>query len=206
MTPIERDELKALLDALAEEMITPEQVSRLEALVLAHPEAEAQYVQYMSMVADLNWHFSAPAGAKQSLRERVSSSRPPVVPAATPEARRAWVRPWMIGVAALAGCVLVAIGLWPRPIILPSPSRPDAPPERTDDSGAVLTQTDHAVWEDASMPARLGPLPPGKLALKSGYAHLEFYNGATVILEGPAELRLISRTEAFCDRGKLRAT
>jgi Concanavalin A-like lectin/glucanases superfamily/FecR protein len=205
MTPIERDELKALLDALAEETITPEQVGRLEALVLAHPEAEAHYVQYMSMVADLNWHFAAPAGAEQSLRERVSSSRPPVVPAEPAQARRAWVRPWMIGVAALAGCVLVAIGLWPRPIMLTSP-RPETPAERTDDSVAVLIQTHNAVWEDASMPARLGPLPPGKLALKSGYAHLEFYNGATVILEGPAELRLISRTEAFCDRGKLRAT
>src|SRR5262249_17733599 len=129
MTPIERDDLKALLDALADESITPEQVSRLEALVLAHPEAEAQYVQYMSMVADLNWPFSAPAGAEQSLGGRVSSSRPPVTLAATPEARWSWLRPWMIGVAALAGCALVAIGLWPRPIVL-SPPRAETPAER----------------------------------------------------------------------------
>ena len=57
------------------------------------------------------------------------------------------------------------------------------------------------------MPTRAGGLlPPGRLVLKSGHAHLEFYNGATVILEGPAEFRLISRTEAYCARGKLRAT
>ena len=41
MTPTERDELQALLDALCEETITPEQVRRLEEMVLAHPEAEA---------------------------------------------------------------------------------------------------------------------------------------------------------------------
>ena len=40
--------------------------------------------------------------------------------------------------------------------------------------------------------------------LKSGHAQIEFYSGARVILEGPAEFELISRTEAFCKRGKLR--
>src|SRR5207248_8478634 len=34
----------------------------------------------------------------------------------------------------------------------------------------------------------------------------QFYNGATVVLEGPAELMLISRTEAYCAHGKLRAS
>ena len=60
MTPAEREELQALLDALAEETIAPDQVRRLEELILAHPEAEAFYVQYMSLVADLGRHFAAP--------------------------------------------------------------------------------------------------------------------------------------------------
>ena len=38
-------------------------------------------------------------------------------------------------------------------------------------------------------------MPPGLLRLKSGLAHIEFYCGATVILEGPAEFHLRSRTE-----------
>src|SRR5262249_15381970 len=49
------------------------------------------------------------------------------------------------------------------------------------------------------------PLAPGRLQLKSGYAHIQFYSGATVILEGPAELWLTSRTAAYCSSGKLRA-
>jgi hypothetical protein len=181
-------------------------VRRLEELILADPEAEAFYVQYMGLVADLSRHFAAvPPPTEQTIRQRVEAIpvAEPVQPAA---ARRSWVRPWMLGLAALAGCVLVAIGLWPRPIVIPSPrSSPMA--ERTDESVAVLLQTDQAEWEDTGMPTRPGsPLPPGRLVLKSGHAHLEFYNGATVILEGPAELRLVSRTEAFCARGKLRAT
>src|SRR5262249_41107677 len=61
--------------------------------------------------------------------------------------------------------------------------------------------------EPGEVPTRVGsPLPPGALRLKSGFAHIEFYSGATVVLEGPAELRLISRMEAFCARGKLWAT
>ena len=46
-------ELRPLLDALCEQTITPEQLKRLEELVLTHPEAEAFYVQYMSFAADV---------------------------------------------------------------------------------------------------------------------------------------------------------
>jgi hypothetical protein len=54
----ESAELRALLDALCEESITAEQLRRLEELVLNHPEAEACYVQYLSLHADLASHFS----------------------------------------------------------------------------------------------------------------------------------------------------
>ena len=50
-------ELHTLLDALCEETITPEQVRRLEELVLSRPEAEAFYVQSMGLPADLVRHF-----------------------------------------------------------------------------------------------------------------------------------------------------
>jgi len=53
----ESDELRVLLDALCEETITAEQMRRLEELVLGHPEAEAYYVQYMNLYADLARNF-----------------------------------------------------------------------------------------------------------------------------------------------------
>ncbi|MCE9562562.1 MAG: alpha-2-macroglobulin [Planctomycetes bacterium] len=51
-------ELRGLLDKLCEESITPEQMQRLEALVLNHPEAEAHYIQFMSFYADLIHHVA----------------------------------------------------------------------------------------------------------------------------------------------------
>ena len=46
-------ELQRLLDALCEEAITAGQMRRLEELLLGQPEAEAFYVQYIGMHADL---------------------------------------------------------------------------------------------------------------------------------------------------------
>jgi hypothetical protein len=207
MNPI-LDELRTLLDALCEETITPDQVRRLEEIVLQHPEAEGYYVQYMSLVAELGRHFADRSGqSNESLRARVESAQPAAsVPPVSPQHAR--TRHWvLLGLATIAAAILLAIGLWPRPIILTPKQSTLAASERDDDTVAVLHRTHNAEWEDTGMPTRPGsPLPPGRLVLKSGYAHLEFYNGATVILEGPAELRLISRSQAFCERGKLRAT
>ena len=48
-------------------------------------------------------------------------------------------------------------------------------------------------------------LAPGWLKIRSGLVRIEFLGGAQVTLEGPAELRLISASEAFCARGRLTA-
>ena len=201
-------ELQTLLDALCEESITPEQVRRLEELVRTHPAAEAFYVQYLSFYADLIGHFGVlPAMTTGALRERLSaapSQRELGLHQDRPAPRRSrwfWVP---MSLSSLAAGVLLVWVLWPRPHHRPALST--AAFEAVDDTVAVLLQAPEAVWGEGSPPLRTGsPLAPGWLRLKSGLAHLEFYNGATVILEGPAELKLISRTEAYCARGKLRA-
>jgi hypothetical protein len=106
-------------------------------------------------------------------------------------------------VAGLAAAVLAAVLLWPRPAgVTTGPAA-----EATDNSVAVLLRAPGAVWGETDVSTRVGaPLRAGWLRLKSGHAHIEFYSGATVILEGPAELQLVSRSEAFCSRGKLRAS
>ena len=69
---------------------------------------------------------------------------------------------------------------------------------------AVLKEDADAVWKDTS-PTPRGSLVPGILKLESGMAAIEFTSGARVLLEGPAELELVSGMEAFCRSGKLRA-
>jgi hypothetical protein len=110
-----------------------------------------------------------------------------------------------LGLTGVAAALLLALLPIKRPI---DHKVSKAPEEVTDHTVAVLVQAPGAVWQETGMPTRAGsPLPPGLLHLKSGVAHIEFYNGAIVILEGPeAKLQLISRTEARCLRGKLRAT
>jgi hypothetical protein len=197
----EFEELKTLLDALCEETITPDQVKRLEELVLQRPEAEAYYVQYMSLYADLGRHFAVlPRRAEAPTATAAGEAR-----AAATLSRRTRLLLWTgAALSAIAAAVLLFVN-W-RPAPGPRLPAPLPVPEATDNTVAVLVHTQGAEWEGAAPPRTGAPLAPGWLRLKAGLAQLEFYNGAIVILRGPAELNLLSRTEAFCARGKLRAT
>lgn len=71
---------------------------------------------------------------------------------------------------------------------------------------AMLNRVVDARWKTSASPPRLGaPLEPGTLRLESGLAQIVFYNGARVVIEGPAELRLVSTSEAALTEGRLTA-
>lgn len=74
-----------------------------------------------------------------------------------------------------------------------------------DDGVAILVRSVDAQWEsDVSwQPGDI--LSPGRLVLTSGLAQIEFYSGAQVILEGSADLTVVSADEAICHQGRLRA-
>jgi ferric-dicitrate binding protein FerR (iron transport regulator) len=129
---------------------------------------------------------------KPELRPLPPSRRRPVV-----KTRRPSITPWLAAAAAL---LLAAI------IFYPSLSRPTstalanaAPP-----GVAVLAGVAGAVWSEPS-PAPDGTLTPGRLKLESGMAAIEFNSGARLLLEGPAEVDLVSTMEANFRSGKLRA-
>ncbi|MEW4489925.1 LamG-like jellyroll fold domain-containing protein [Thalassoglobus sp. JC818] len=79
-------------------------------------------------------------------------------------------------------------------------------PADLDDGGvAVLTRiaglsgtgTDH--WEVGET------IPPGSMAWESGLLQLEFYCGATVVIEGPADIEILDESQVICRKGRLRA-
>jgi hypothetical protein len=71
---------------------------------------------------------------------------------------------------------------------------------------AVLSRTVNVEWATPGDMHRQGEaLDPGWLRLKAGVLQVEFFNGARVVLEGPAELQVVSRKEAVCSSGKLSA-
>ena len=48
-------------------------------------------------------------------------------------------------------------------------------------------------------------LEPGEFKLKQGLVQIEFFSGAHVIIEGPAEFELVSPSRIVCNLGKIRA-
>lgn len=75
---------------------------------------------------------------------------------------------------------------------------------------AVIKQTMRAKWGEETTASKkrikkkLG-LQPSRLHLESGVAQIDFYNGATAIIEGPAMIDLVNPDLARLHFGKLRA-
>lgn len=220
----EAEELRALLDKLCEERIRPEEIARLEEIVLNRPEAEAYYVQFMGMYADLTHALSVPPKfVEEALRRHLEAAETIGSPfAAKPVSAppRWWALRPFASLATAAAAVLVAVAaLWwagPRRAVESAPvtaaannvSPPGASDEDHFDNTVALVRADSsAEWEPGATPVDVGcRLAPGPLRLKSGFVEIEFYSGAAVVLEGPADFEIVSPMEAFCSRGKLRAT
>jgi hypothetical protein len=204
----EHAELLRLLDALCEESISLEQMRRLEEVLLSNPQAEAFYVQYMNQFADLRRHFTARAGLTPLVggllsQTRNDNSANSASSASRFSSARGLLHSRSIWLSVVAASILIASSVLGLKLLLMGESEQDEP---VDYSVAVLLQAPGARWHSSDSPPHAGePLTPGWLHLESGLAQIEFYNGATVILEGPAEFQLVSRTEAFCASGKLRA-
>jgi len=114
-----------------------------------------------------------------------------------PPSRRKLVR-----VLALAACLMLVAGGIGRLWFKWSLARNGA----TSAAVAMLTRTVDARWSPKVHPLRVGSaLEPGSLQLESGLAQVVFYSGARLVIEGPAELRLVSPSEAVCVSGRVLA-
>ncbi len=127
---------------------------------------------------------------------------PKIVP--FPARRLVWLA------AGLAAC---AAGAW---LVLEPSSAPKEPQRvrsaefaKTDPSWnkvALLAEAVDVEWaKDSSSPVVGEALSKGWLRINRGILRLDFYSGVRVVVEGPAELKIISPEEARLDRGKLTA-
>jgi hypothetical protein len=123
---------------------------------------------------------------------------------------RAWLRPLAAGLT-LAAVFAAVCAAW---LIFNHETKPDT--QELADRGtrvvvpvkgiAWLTHGTGVVWTQTNDDLEIGAaLSPGWLRLKSGAVEIEFAQGARMILEGPAELRLISAQETELRFGKLSA-
>lgn len=77
--------------------------------------------------------------------------------------------------------------------------------EPTDDGIAVLVHAGEVEWLDDNGPHEGDILSPGPLRLKSGLLEIEFYSGARLVVDGPADLELVSVDHVICRLGRVRA-
>lgn len=100
-------------------------------------------------------------------------------------------------VAVLALCTIFFVAAW-----LSLESAQDSPVRGV----AWLSRAVDMEWLEGEEGRLVGAvLEPGVLRLKSGAALLEFFSGARVVVEGPAELQLVSAHEGFLHSGRISA-
>ena len=172
------EEVGQLMEALRDGTIEDAQVARLDQLLAEHPEAVEYFVDRAWLRAELD----AKLGGQAPLMLPVPRSR---------SSRRL-----AFGLAAAAVLVVV--------ILLALFTKRAETPGLSYEGCAVLTKALETRWE-GSGPAVGSVLPKGRLAFESGVIQVEFFSGARVILEGPADFELVSSNEGYCRHGKLRA-
>lgn len=175
-----------LIQRYLEGCLTEDEAARLHDLLQKQPELADQLLGQLELDAMLR--ATRPMPALEPL------------PRPAPSAARRFSSGALAAVAALAACVTFAAAwLWSEAA---KPAGLEKEP--TTASVAVLTQGVHLEWEGAGIEPGT-PLTPGWLRLHAGIAVIEFYEGARVLVEGPAELEIVSSGEATCRRGRLSA-
>ena len=190
-------DLEQLLGELVDGELSYVQQQHLAALLRNNPALQKKYQDYLLLDALLHWE------------------QPAVVPVPVSDAPR---RPrrfrrltWL-----LAACVLLALGVafvhyWPPPAersgLPPVTGNWDLGAAEPQASGvAVLTGSVQVQWRPPSPRLGIGAtLDVGPLHLQSGLVQLEFFSGATVVVEGPADLELLAPDRLRVASGKLRA-
>ncbi len=179
------------------------QLEGLHGLLRENPAARDEYILRVELHARLASEPDLFASASREVPplagEIAQLDLPPQFrPPPASGVRRTWRRNQVLGLAACLA-LLLTVGWWLR---YGSENRRGA----TSHAVAMLNREVNARWNSADPVPRLGaPLEPGRLRLESGLAQVVFYNGARVVIEGPAELRIVSSTEAACTGGKLTA-
>ena len=189
--------------AVCHGLASQEQVEALRQVLLSDLRARDEYLNRVALHAFLASERDLFAGRTATgIRYVEETSFLQVVDAARAKgaARRLLFASWSRRAALAAGIVILLGAVWWIA------SGRETRPGKTSRAVAVLNRVVNARWISPKQIPKLGaPLEPGEIRLESGLAQIVFYNGARVVIEGPAELRLVSSAEAVCVRGTLTA-
>ncbi len=198
------DELDALLIEWEDESLGEAGTDRLREILRADPEARAHFAKMQMLSAAMNIEGNSGTTNKESF-----AAAPPA-----PKSISGGVAPRRGHTRLIqAAVLLISCDLIGRLAYLESNRTPEAATESqapgqegTSRGIAIVTRLVNAAWQDDANSLRVGQaLEPGTVSLQSGFAQIEFFCGATVVLEGPAELALETSELATVRSGRLRA-
>lgn len=176
--------LESLIHARLDGEISAEDLARLEEILREDWQARRLYLE----LADLH--------ARLLHEPWVASGR-----LATPGEPAAHSRVWWRTAGLTAAGIAAAVAIIVLSGLLRQPG--GGKDEAVSAGVAMLSQTISA--EFAGGERRSGDtLAPGTIHLTGGLAQIEFYSGATVVIEGEAELEILSPWKARCHRGRVR--
>jgi ferric-dicitrate binding protein FerR (iron transport regulator) len=197
-------DLHRLFTAKADGTITPEEHERLSASLKDSAELRREWFAFQDAEAALlGWSQREAVRREEGVDVALAASDS----TALQSSRSGWLR----YVGALAAGIVIGLAAWALWPAAPSPGGSGntsvaARDEATTSSVAVLSRGVNMEWDSTvAAPAVNAPLPPGLLRLKSGVAEIDFFQGARLCVEGPAEIRLVSAGAAFCQYGKFSA-
>lgn len=187
--------------AVCHDLASDEQMRGLNELLRTNSAARDEYILRLELHSRLASDADLFASEEPDLSSALELSRTNPRANVPPSAQQGQILNAPISWAiALAACLaLIGAELWSR-----RPTAPVDQSETTSKAVGMLNRTADAQWNEADAGPRLNaPLGPGALRLETGLAQVVFYSGARVVIEGPAELELISQNEAFCRRGRI---
>lgn len=189
-----RDDQLELVRRCLEGEPSPEELEQLEEKLRDDPEFRIDYLRYLNVDMGL----AALPRKSEAVLTRGD------------ETALATRRPWFAGLSKW-GMVAAVLSLLAAVVVFPwldrgRESATEMIVEDVNDRGvAVLTRVAGIEGAVASE-WRVGEtIPPGTMAWDAGLLQLEFYSGATLVAEGPAEIAVLDELRVVCRRGKLRA-
>ena len=208
LNDLEIIELYELLDRLVERNLSHEQRRRLEDWLSKSAEARRIYVSFVDMSVSLRSYADESLSVKEE-----PENRSQIVKFIN------FIQPWLPMAAVLVVGVYLYSNLSLSSFSGNDPSgvvdqKSSSVPEyqnfhRPDRASpvAVLTKSVGLQWSSNTnnRPELGSALEPGVFEIERGMAQLEFMQGATAILEGPADAELINDNAVSIKLGKLRA-
>lgn len=221
--PIE--ELESLLIEWESGTMTTDQTERLREILRDDAEAQKYFVRSQMLTAALASENET--GLSPSLSHDEDVDLDPTKSVRSKNAQPAKTSPrrtrtssrlfvWFAAAAAVVICVQAARLLYlenqlegrgaSRIATVIPPSERDGAGEATSSGIAIIKSLVDVTWESDQEPIDVGDaLSPGRFSIASGLAQIEFFCGATVIVEGPAEIDLETPMLARVHQGRLRA-